>query len=91
MLRLLLPRLLLLAIPFAAYWLWREQARRSGQPMGSTPWGWLVGAGGVLLAVSLIATVVWHEDNRRETYVPGEASPDGHVSPGHFTRVQPQR
>ncbi len=89
MLRQLLPRLLLALVPFAAYWLWRERARRTGRAMGSTPWGWLVAAAGVLVALSLAATVVFHPDNRRQVYVPGEAYPDGHVSPGRFKRVTP--
>lgn len=91
MLSLVLSRLVLAAVPFAAYWLWREQARRTGKAMGSTPWGWLVGAGGVLVALSLMATVAFHEDNRRDAYVPAEASADGRVSPGRFTRSEPQR
>lgn len=91
MLSLVLSRLVLLAAPFVAYWLWREHARRTGRAMGSTPWGWLVGAGGLLVALSLMATVVFHDDNRREVYIPAEASPDGRVSPGRFTKVEPQR
>ena len=91
MLSLVLSRLVLAAAPFAAYWLWHEHARRTGRAMGSTPWGWLVGAAGLLVALSLAATVVFHEDNRLERYIPGEASPDGHVSPGRFTRAEPAR
>ena len=41
MLRLLLERGLLLALPFVAWFAWRAVARRTGRPMGSTPWPWL--------------------------------------------------
>ena len=89
MIRLLLPRLLLMAAPFVVYWLWREQARRTGRAMGSTPWGWLVFAGAILFTLSLGVGVMLHEDNRGETYVPAAASPDGHVEPGRFRKIGP--
>ena len=54
--------------------------------MGSTPWGWLVAAAGVLVGLSLLATAVFHEDNRGETYVPAEAAPGGGVTPGRFEK-----
>jgi hypothetical protein len=84
MLRLILTRSLLVALPFALYFAWRETARRSGREMGATPWGWLTGAGLALVAVSLMATVAFHKDNRREGYVPAEAHPGGAVTPGAF-------
>ncbi|HTI67547.1 MAG TPA: hypothetical protein VL460_08410 [Caulobacteraceae bacterium] len=84
MLRLLLSRVLLVALPFGVYFLWREAARRSGREMGATPWGWLVGAGLALAGLSLMATVAFHHDNRGEGYVPAEAHPGGAVTPGSF-------
>ena len=84
MLRILISRALLLALPFAAYFVWRAVARRTGRPMGSTPWGYLVGAGCALVVLSLVATVLFHPDNRREVYVPAQASPGGGVAPAHF-------
>ena len=71
-----------MALPFALYFLWREMARRTGRPMGSTPWGWLVGAGCVLIGLSLMATAIFHPDNRADAYVPSEAHPDGRITPG---------
>jgi|GEM_PF-5402599 len=59
--------------------------------MGSTPWGWLVGAAGLLLALSLAASALFHEDNRGEAYVPAEAFSDGHVAKGEFKKVEPAR
>jgi hypothetical protein len=79
-------RSLLVAAPFVAWFIWRAVARRTGRPMGATPWAWLVAAGGFLLGVSLIATAVFHEDNRGDTYVPAEAAPGGRVVPGHFEK-----
>jgi hypothetical protein len=91
-LRLLLPRALLVALPFAIYFIWREAARRSGREMGATPWGWLAGAGAVLAGLSLMASVAFHHDNRGEAYVPAEAHPGGAVTPGGFdpAGVQPR-
>ena len=95
MLRELAPRLLLIAAPFVIWFIWRGVALRTGRPMGATPWTWLVAIAGVLLAVSLLATGLFHGDNRGETYVPAEATRDGHVTPGHFEKpaekkAQPQ-
>ena len=95
MLRELAPRLLLIAAPFVIWFIWRGVALRTGRPMGATPWTWLVAIAGVLLAASLLATGLFHGDNRGETYVPAEATRDGHVTPGHFEKpaekkAQPQ-
>ncbi len=84
MIRLILVRLLLIAVPFLVYGVWRRAALRSGRPMGSTPWAWLVAIGALLAALSLMATTVVHTDNRGQVYVPAQALPDGRVSPAHF-------
>ena len=84
MLRILITRALLAAVPFAVYFAWRAWAIRSGREMGSTPWGWLVAAGAVLVALSLFATALFHTDNRSRTYVPAQAQPGGQVTPGGF-------
>lgn len=83
--RIVLLRLLLAAVPFIVWFAWSAWARRTGRPMGSTPYAWLLAAGAVLVGLSLIATVVFHPDNRRERYVPGEVRADGSVSKGYFT------
>lgn len=89
LLRQLAPRLLLAAAPFVVWFVWREVARRSGRPMGSTPWAWLVGAAGLLVGVSLIATGLFHGEDRGGAYVPAEVEPGGHVAPGHFEKKAP--
>lgn len=86
LLRELAPRLLLFAMPFAAWFAWREIAHRTGRPMGSTPWGWLVAAASVLVGLSLMVTALFHEDNRGEIYVPAEVTAGGEVSAGHFEK-----
>ena len=91
MLSLIVSRLLLAATPFVVYWAWREIARRTGRPMGSTPWGWLIAAAGVLVALSLIATGLMREDTRQKIYVPAEAGPDGRIRPGGFVETPPAR
>jgi len=87
--RVLLFRLLLFAAPFVVWFVWREVARRTGREMGSTPYAWLVAAGAALITLSLIATVVFHPDNRHDRYVPGEVTADGSVSKGRFEKVAP--
>jgi type VI protein secretion system component VasK len=82
----LLTRLLLFTLPFAIWFIWREIARRTGRPMGSAPWTWLIAAGGALVAVSLLASVILQSDNRADTYVPAQVGADGHVQPGRFEK-----
>jgi type VI protein secretion system component VasK len=80
-------RLTLIAVPFVIWFLWRGWARRNGREMGSTPWPWLIGLGAVLFGLSLIATAVFHTDNRRERYVPGEVTAGGAVTKGYFEKA----
>lgn len=84
LLRVLLLRLWLVAAPFIVWFVWREWARRTGREMGATPWAWLVGIGAALLGVSLMASVLFHPDNRGQVYVPAEVQADGTLSPGRF-------
>jgi hypothetical protein len=82
-------RLAIFAIPFVVYFLWREAARRSGRPMGSTPWPWLVAFGAGLAAASLIGTVVFRNGPDTGIYVPAEVRADGSVAPGRFVAPKP--
>jgi hypothetical protein len=84
LIRIILTRLLLLFLPFAAYFFWQVVVMRSEQAKRITPWAWLVGAGCVLVGLSLMATAVLHPDNRGEGYVPAQAHPGGQVTPGAF-------
>lgn len=86
MLRILLLRGALMALPFVAWFAWRAWARRRGLEPGATPWAWLVGAGAVLVGLSLLLSVFFHVDNRGQIYVPGEVGPDGRVAPGRYER-----
>jgi hypothetical protein len=81
---LLATRALLMALPFAVYFAWREWARRTGRETAAAPWGWLTGAGAVLVGLSLMATALFRHDNRGQGYVPAEAHPGGRVTPGGF-------
>jgi hypothetical protein len=82
-LRILITRALLAALPFAVYFLWRAVARR-GEEAEATPWGWLAAAGAALVGLSLMATVLFRPDNRGDVYVPAQAYPGGRVAPGRF-------
>ena len=87
LLRIFLIRGSLVLAPFAVWFLWRAWARRSGREMGSTPYAWLATAGVVLAGLSLIAAALFHSDNRREAYVPGEVTAGGAVTQGHFEKT----
>lgn len=80
----ILLRVVLVAIPFLIWFAWAAWARRSGRPMGTTPWPWLVVASALILAASLMGTVAFKPDNRDKIYVPGEVTADGRVTPGRF-------
>ena len=87
--RVLLTRLILFLLPFAGWFIWSWIAKRTGRPMGATPWTWLGVAGALLAAASLMGTALFQDDNRAETYVPAETGPDGSVTPGHFEERKP--
>ena len=89
LLRQIVLRGLLVALPFAVWFLWAWQARRSGRPMGSTPWTWLVAAATALFVLSLLGSVVFHTDNRHDTYVPASVTPSGEVTAGRFEKKAP--
>lgn len=84
MLRLVLFRGLIFAVPFAAWLIWREVSRRTGRPMGSTPWASLVAAGAALAALSLLTTALLPHGRDTGQYVPAQTRPDGTITKGHF-------
>ena len=84
LLRLMVLRAGLVAVPFAVWFLWRAWARRTGREMGATPWPWLFAAGAFLVGASLMATAIFHVDNRGQRYVPAEVQANGEVAEGHF-------
>ena len=82
--RIILIRAALFLLPFVVWFAWSAWARRTGREMGSTPWAWLVAAASILVALSLMATAIFHRDNRNETYVPAQSTPSGRVTEGRF-------
>ncbi len=84
MIRVILVRLALFALPFLIWFVWREAARRTGRAMGSTPWSWLVAAGALLTALSLVTGVFLGPHARNLAYAPGNVAADGSVTPGRF-------
>jgi heme A synthase len=82
-------RAALFAVPFLLWALWWAWSRRTGRPMGSTPWPWLFAAGAVLVGISLMAGAIFHRDNRGEVYVPAQATASGKLAPGHFEERAP--
>jgi hypothetical protein len=82
--RILLIRAGLFILPFIAFFLWREGARRTGRPMGSTPWTWLVAAGATLAALSLVFSALVPLRPHTGTYVPARVRGDGSIQQGYF-------
>jgi DMSO/TMAO reductase YedYZ heme-binding membrane subunit len=90
LLRILIFRGALVALPFVVWFVWRAWARRTGREMGATPYAWLFAAGALLLGISLIGTALFHKDNQGARYVPGEVIAGGAVSKGHFEPRAPK-
>ena len=84
LLRILISRLVLAAIPFVVYFAWHAWVTRNGEEARRHPWGWLIAAGFVLVGLSLIATVVLSPTHYGRTYVPAQTMPDGSIKPGHY-------
>ena len=84
LLRLIVSRLLLAAIPFIVYFAWHAWIVRQGREPRATPWGWLIAAAILLVGLSLAATAVLSPSNVGRTYVPAQTLPDGSVRPGYF-------
>jgi hypothetical protein len=90
--RVILIRAALFLLPFVAFFLWREGARRTGRPMGSTPWTWLVAAGATLAALSLMFSALVPLRPGTGTYVPAHVRADGSIANGYFVpRGRPAR
>jgi len=82
LLRFALLRIVLALLPLIVWFVWADIARRRGKPMGATPWAWLIGAGLVLMILSLAATAVFTPRAQDAAYVPVEVGADGRVIPG---------
>jgi hypothetical protein len=82
--RVFLIRAAFFLLPFVAFFLWREGARRTGRPMGSTPWAWLVAAGATLAVLSLVVSAVIPSRPLTGTYVPSRVRADGSIAPAYF-------
>jgi hypothetical protein len=87
----LITRSALFAAPFLVWFAWAWWAKRTGKPMGSTPWPWLFATGAFLIGLSLMAGAVFHRDNRNEVYVPAETTPSGEVTKGRFEERAPSK
>ncbi|MEI7932683.1 MAG: hypothetical protein WCI21_06480 [Alphaproteobacteria bacterium] len=83
MLRLILFRAALIALPILVWSFWAEVARRRGKPLRATPWIWLLTAGLAMAAASLlIAGLVGSANPPDTSYVPVESGPGGAVVSG---------
>jgi hypothetical protein len=82
--RSLLIRAAFFLLPFVAFFLWREAARRTGRPMGATPWTWLVALGATLAVLSLVVSALVPMRPLTGTYVPAHVRPNGTIAPGYF-------
>lgn len=84
MLRLIIIRLVLIAIPFLVWFTWRRWALSQGREVRAWPWGWLVLAAAILLAGSIAGRSLLAPSNLGKTYVPAETQRDGSVRPGRY-------
>jgi len=84
LLKILLSRLVLAAIPFAVYFAWHFYIKSRGKDAPAPPWGWLIAAGAVMVGLSVILTVAVTPNNKDRHYVPAQTRPDGSITPGHY-------
>jgi hypothetical protein len=84
LLRLLLSRLVLAAIPFLVYFAWRGWVQRRGGEAKPPPWGWLIAVAAVLVGLSIILSVALTPSNLGRKYVPAETQSNGSVTPGRY-------
>jgi uncharacterized protein DUF6111 len=85
--RIVLSVVLPLVLPTLLYFAYMSVQRRRGvaaavQPT-DVPWSWLVAAGAVLLAASLLAFFLLEQGTGRGTYHPARII-DGRIEPGYF-------
>ena len=83
MIRLMLLRGVLVALPFAAWFAWSWWARRTGRVVPPAPYAWLFLGGMALMAASLFATALIGDEHTDDVYVPAEVV-DGRVVPQRF-------
>jgi hypothetical protein len=84
LLRILLSRLVLAAIPFAVYYAWRLYLKSRGRNAPAPPWGWLIAAAAVTVGVSILLKVAITPSNLGRTYIPAQTQPDGSIKPGRY-------
>ena len=84
LLKILLSRVVLAAIPFAVYFAWHFYIKSRGRDAPAPPWGWLIAAAGVVVGLSVIVTVAVTPNNKDRHYVPAQTRPDGSITPGHY-------
>ena len=89
MIRMMLVRGLLVALPFAAWFAWTWWAKRTGRTVPPAPYAWLFLGGMALMALSLFVTALVAPDHRDEVYVPAEVV-DGRVVPQRYEDAPPE-
>ena len=89
MIRMMLVRGLLVALPFAAWFAWSWWAKRTGRAVPRAPYAWLFLGGMTLMALSLFATALVGDEHTDEVYVPAEVV-DGRVAPPRYEHAPPE-
>jgi hypothetical protein len=86
MIRVILTRILLFALPFALYGSWLALNRvRAKTPGPHTPWTSLIVAGLALVAASFIYVGLTEGESTSGTYVPPHVE-NGKIVPGHVEK-----
>ena len=88
MIRMMIARGLLVALPFAAWFAWSWWAKRTGRTVPPAPYAWLFLGGMVLMALSLFATALIGPEHTDDVYVPAEVV-DGRVVEGRYVDAPP--
>ena len=84
MIRLMLLRGLLVALPFVAWYVYASVLRRTGREPPRAPYAWLFLGGMALMASSLFATALLGDEHTDDVYVPAEVREDGRVLPPRY-------
>ena len=87
MIRMLLLRVLLVALPFVAWWTYATLARRAGREPPRAPYAWLFLGGMALMAASIFATALLGDEHTDDVYVPAQVLDDGRVAPGRYEKA----
>jgi len=91
MIRMVLERMVLFALPFALFVLYVTMVhKRQGRPRPDTPWIWLSAAGLLLVIASFLYVGLTEGETTKGVYVPPQYV-GGKIVPGHVDVEKPTK